>query len=451
MTTALKQWKPSVFNIFAASDGKNLLFNSVSSTILALNNRHLPILKGWLHEIEETGDCATERALHGLIASGFVVPRGEDEYAREHRKFLTTQARRDTLFLTIVPTMACNLHCTYCFQQNIPHGRSMSPDTQDGIIEFVRRKAGESKALVVQWFGGEPLLRFDTIRTLSNAFLNICTEAGLAYHAEMLTNGLLLTPSIIAELATLRIRAIQVPLDGNPTTYARRKQIPLEQAAAYYRFLLEHMTALVEATGSVTIRINIDRENADEAKAVVARFKQHGVIDPRIDFRLGFLNTSRGILDCIPHDCLSDNEFADLELDFRRFLAAEGYRVYGRPGPREYPCTAAVWNAYTIDPEGRIGKCVPSTSTSETRFSRIYAHEIAQTLRETSVEGPYGDFDPFVSATCQGCPLLPACLGSCPKMHTPDHRLICSMKVDLGNMLAFYHQYDRNNRVHEES
>lgn len=441
------KWKPSAFNVAAPANGKHLLFNSVTSATLALNSSQQPVLEDCLWEIEETGGCANEDLLRGLATLGFVVPESEDEYLREHMKFLANRESRDRLFLTIVPTMACNLRCTYCFQQNIPRASAMKPAVQRGLVEFVRRKAMDSKYLVVQWFGGEPLLKHDMILALSEAFLHICDQYGMSYHAEMLTNGLLLTEQMINSLASISIRAIQIPLDGTPATYARRKQIPLRKAEAYYRFLVENMQSLVETTGSVTLRINVDRDNADEAKYVVALFKDHGVSDSRIDFRLGFLNTSRGILDCISHDCFSYTEFADLELDFRYFLAREGYKVYGQPTPRDYPCTAAVWNSYTADPDGRIGKCVPSIGTQENTFSQIYPNDIERTVVETSSEGPFGQFDPFVIPACRGCPLLPACLGSCPKMHAPGHTLVCSMKEGLGEMLAFYHEYHSHGRA----
>lgn len=436
-----KRWKPSVFNVTASTNCKHLLFNSVTSASLALDSRQLPVLENCLSEVEKTGGCANEDLLRGLAMLGFVVPEGEDEYAREHMKFLNNRKSRDRLLLTIVPTMACNLRCTYCFQQNINRGSAMKPDIQRGLIEFVRLKSVDCKQLVVQWFGGEPLLRYDLILDLSNAFLGICEQYGISYHAEMLTNGLMLTKKTISSLASISIKAIQITLDGRPETYARRKQIPLHKAEAYYGFLAANMQSLVDATGSVTVRINVDRDNHDEAEYVVQWFKDHDVLDPRIDFRLGYLNTSRGVLDCIPHDCFSYSEFADQELSFRYFLAEEGYRVFGRPIPRNYPCAAAVWNSWTVGSDGRIGKCVPSIGTQETTFSQIYPDDIERTLVETGSEGPFGQFDPFVSSACQGCRLLPVCLGSCPKMHMPGKTFVCSMKESLGEMLAFYHEY----------
>ncbi|KAB8141378.1 SPASM domain-containing protein [Chloroflexia bacterium SDU3-3] len=439
--TATQKWKPSCFNVVVPAQDGYMLFNSVSSETLALSDGQLPVLEDALREIAATGRSHDEDLCLGLRALGFIVPIGDDEYQREHRKFLDAQAEQDALYLTIVPSMACNLRCTYCFQQNIEHTKADKANFAQGVLAFVQQKMVGCKRLVVQWFGGEPLINYAMIRSLSASFLALCEERGASYHAEMLTNGTLIKPQMIAQLGDMAIRAIQIPLDGVPSTYAHRKQVSLAKAQAYYSFLAQHLDAIAEATGSVTIRINVDRENAEEAKQVVAFFRQQGVSDSRIDFRLGFLNTSRGIIECIPHDCLSYTEFADLELDFRQFLADQGYRVYGKPGARHHPCAAALWNSYTISPDGRIGKCVPAVGTTETAFAQINTGDIAQTMRQLAGDAPFHGFDPFESASCKGCALLPACLGSCPKMHLPDHTLVCSMKEGLGDTLAFYHSY----------
>ena len=435
-TTA--KWKPSTFNVQVRHNGKHLAFNSLIAHSLEMTDAQVAVFNDSLAEIERSGSCSDEAMLRSLFALGFIVPMDENEVRRERARFQVTKSATETLRVTIVPTMACNLHCSYCFQQNFGPCRTMQPDVQQGVVEFVRRKVEGSKALVVQWFGGEPLLRYNQILSMTQAFQRICAERGMRYHSEMLTNGTLLTEKIIDSFRQIALKAVQIPLDGDTAVYALRKGISLVRAQAFHRFLLDHMQSLVDATGSVTIRINVDRYNGAAGKEIVRMFKEHGCRDPRIDFRLGFLNTRDGMIDCIPHDCFSNREFADLEADFRRYLAAEGYRVYGEPEARKYPCAAPLLHNFTIDPEGRIGKCVPAIGTEESVFSRIYPDDIDRTMDETSRPGvPYAGFDPYDSA-CRGCELLPICLGSCPRSHEVGRSVTCSLKQGLAGTIAFY-------------
>jgi uncharacterized protein len=442
MTASCAMFKPSVFTATFDRDGKRLIFNASTSRMLELDAATGKALDDVLAEVEARGTCSNGVLLQHLIDLGFVVSREEAEYDREHAAFLAVKASRDTLRITIAPTLACNLRCTYCFQQNLQRGRAMTPEVRDGVIELVRRKLEESRsALVVQWFGGEPLLAYDHIRFMSEAFQRDCERLGIPYYAEMLTNGTRLTPQIIASFESIALKAIQIPLDGRVSEYSERKNLPFDRASSFHRFLIEHMQTLVDATGSVTIRINCDRQNPEAGQDVVRMFKEHGCVDPRIDFRLGFLNTSRGLVDCIPHDCFTTAEFSSVENTFRRFLAEEGYHVFGSPGRRDHTCIAPLDHAFTIDPQGRIGKCVPSIGTDESVFSCIYPHDIERTVRELSTPGRYAGFDPFLAEPCRGCALLPACLGSCPKMHEPNASLTSCMKEGLAERLDFYCRY----------
>ncbi|WLA49568.1 radical SAM protein [Bradyrhizobium elkanii] len=282
--TAAVQLKPSAFNVKLRHEGRHLAFNSIVAHSLEMSEAQARVFNDALDEVAQSGSCKDEALLRCLYALGFVVPADHDELAVQRAVFQATKASTETLRFTIAPTMACNLHCSYCFQQDFAPCKTMRLDIERGIIEFARRKLEGCKTLVVQWFGGEPLLRYKRIVAMTEAFQRVCAERGVNYYAEILTNGVLLTPEIIANLPKLAVKAIQIPLDGDVDTYARRKGVSRERAQAYHDVLVNHMHALVDATGSVTIRINVDRENPAAGYDVVRMFKRKGCVDPRIDF-----------------------------------------------------------------------------------------------------------------------------------------------------------------------
>lgn len=93
-----------------------------------------------------------------LAKLGFAVPAQADEYALEKARYLAHRDDPRRLYLTLAPTMQCNMKCSYCFQQNVEHSRAMTPAIAKGVVEFARRKAETAQGMVVQWFGGEPLM-----------------------------------------------------------------------------------------------------------------------------------------------------------------------------------------------------------------------------------------------------------------------------------------------------
>jgi len=431
-------WKASVFNNTVPSGCGATWFNSSSSCLFSLSGGAARTLDSVLESLAH-GVPPNDALTHQLSALGLIVPEDLDEYEGERVAFQDRLRARETLKITIAPTMACNLRCTYCFQQHLRRSPLLDRGIQCGIVELVRRLMQGTNLLVVQWFGGEPLLAWPQICEMTADFQRICADCGASYYAEMLSNGTLLSADKIAQLDQIAVRALQIPLDGDVATYALRKRIPIDKARAFHEFLAGHLQQIVDKTGSVTIRVNVDRDNPDGGKEVVRMIRAAGCVDPRIDFRLGFLNTSRGILECIPHDCFSPNEFGDAENDFRRFLAEQGYHVYGQPSSRRFPCAAPLDHSFTVDPTGRIGKCVPSIGTGESVFAHIYPGDPVKTLDEIGqAKIPYGGFDPFAQGPCRGCSLLPACLGSCPKMHEEGATLLCAMKTGLSDRLSFY-------------
>lgn len=435
-------WKTSIFNEIIQNGSKYLLYNSRSDCSLVLNDSQLKVIEGCLHEIDRHGSYHSDEMLEYLNRLGFIVTSSFDEYKKEEEKFLNYKQSKDLLFFSIAPTLACNLGCSYCFQQNIVHKNTMSKEIENGTIELIKRLSSGSKQVAIQWFGGEPLISYDKILRISKAVRKECDLNNIAFYSELITNGTLLTSEIIQTFPEIALNAIQITMDGTPEMYAMRKKISLKKSLEFYNNIIQYTKDIIRLVGNITIRINVDRDNADSGKYVVDFFKKNGLIDNRIDFRLGFINMSRGILDCITHDCFSNTEFGEAETQFRKLLQQEGYWVFGKPEPLKYPCIASLDNAFTIDPSGNIGKCVPAIGTDQSVFSKIYPDRIDQTILEIKKKrGPYADFNPYKSSHCKNCSSLPICLGSCPKMHYPGGEFQCYMKIGFEEKMLFYNDF----------
>ncbi|NLD60264.1 MAG: radical SAM protein [Clostridiales bacterium] len=85
----------------------------------------------------------------------------------------------------LVLTEACNLDCVYCYEAH-KSGRGMETETALGILQSEIARAADGLDIVLM--GGEPLLRFETIRILCDFGL----ESGRC-RFEIPTNGTLLT------------------------------------------------------------------------------------------------------------------------------------------------------------------------------------------------------------------------------------------------------------------
>lgn len=75
--------------------------------------------------------------------------------------------------ISLMLTWACNLKCTYCFELFKQSGREMSFQTAQNVLlkefdEFKASEVGQQGGYIkIEFFGGEPLLRFDLIQQVT--------------------------------------------------------------------------------------------------------------------------------------------------------------------------------------------------------------------------------------------------------------------------------------------
>lgn len=422
---------PSQFTVRLQDADRVVWFNSATGSSLRLRPEQSRALERFL------GSCPASDGgaglVDGLARLGFLVPEADDEFAREHGRYLDACRDDRRLLLCIAPTLACNVRCSYCFQRELERLTQMGPEIVRSLLEFVEAASDGLEQLAVQWYGGEPLLSLKLIRTLTEQLRRLSRERGFTYHARMVTNGLLLARNDCwRELGDLAISTVQIPLDGLPRTYARHRGVSLRRAESFYAFLLTRVDEMLASIDKIVIRINVDRDNIDEACQVVDLFADAGVTNRRLEFLLGRLHTTPGMSECIPHDCLRPQDFQDAEVSFRNHLVGRGYQIFDRPGPVGWPCGAPLRSYFSVDPAGRLGTCIPATGSTRATFATLRLHDAAGTMAEArSTARPFGSFDPFEAESCRRCPLLPSCLGSCP-----EHRSLNAAQYVSGSCPA---------------
>lgn len=130
--------------------------------------------------------------------------------------------------ITLVVTEDCNFRCTYCYMHG-KKSKSMSKQTAKDIVDFIlddERTNGyinseESKAIILDFIGGEPLLEIDLIHDFMDYFVFRTGELDHPwsdnYVISMSSNGSLYTSEKVQKLVDKfrgRIH-IGITIDGN--------------------------------------------------------------------------------------------------------------------------------------------------------------------------------------------------------------------------------------------
>lgn len=181
----------SRYNILYCSNGSYKLYNSRTNFYANISKE----LFDTLSMIKVTENFSLESLnipqdlLKKLLDSKVIVnPYDDDDFYNLKKKLRYNHAfSKSSLGLIIVPTLACNFKCPYCYEAKLSH-KTMNTSTMEQIIKFVENSG--CKTVNLCWHGGKPLLAFEKMHFLLNRLYNI-SKLKITTHS-MVTNGFLL-------------------------------------------------------------------------------------------------------------------------------------------------------------------------------------------------------------------------------------------------------------------
>ena len=261
---------------------------------------------------------------------------------------IKNSGKRIPLSGSLEVTFRCNLRCAHCYlgdnRSGVPEQQELSKEEIFGILDQIA-DAG------TLWFlltGGEPFVRPD--------FMDIYRYAvhkGLL--VTIFTNGTLLTPKIVAELAEFPPLLVEVTLYGaTQATYERITGIP-----GSYERCLRGIDLLLERGIPLKLKTIVMRWNYDEFEAIKAFTASKGV-DFRYDASLvGAMTNGHGPLPLRikPEEVIALEES---NIEMQTELQALLDRTGGKPDNHKlYKCGAGL-NSFHIDPYGFLFPCILS-------------------------------------------------------------------------------------------
>ena len=128
--------KESMFNIYLVDEKeqKYLVFNTLSKSLVQIDSEVYTLMtQNRIDEMDDTG-------LRALRKERIIV--GDSVNELDMLKIIINRGRFDgtSVGVTVIPTHACNLACTYCYQG---HGdvlsNTMSDETVRRTIEFIKK------------------------------------------------------------------------------------------------------------------------------------------------------------------------------------------------------------------------------------------------------------------------------------------------------------------------
>lgn len=159
---------------------------------------------------------------------------------------------------------ACNMKCRYCFAQQGNFGQKpalMSFDVGKKAFDFLVNSSGRVKNLEVDFFGGEPLLNFEVVKSLVLYGRRLEQETNKHFNFTLTTNTLLLDEEIRDFIIDHDI-AVILSMDGRPETHDRHRI--LNNGEGSYELVLPQIRQMVDCNPiSYYVRGTFTRYNLD--------------------------------------------------------------------------------------------------------------------------------------------------------------------------------------------
>ena len=433
----------SRYNLLFQSERNGwLLYNSASNAFLKLTDETAAMVQ----KIEEEPDAVDYSGMPSLyfhLRNGnfLVEDTQDDDFIRILKmRRLTSDYAGHNMILTIAPTRACNFACPYCFEENRT-ASLMSAETEDKLVQFIEKHKKVTN-LAITWYGGEPLLYFDKIKSLNDRI----EKLGKTSSAFLVTNGYLLTPEVVAQLNAMKITTMQITLDGKKETHDRRRH--LIGGGGTFDVIVGNIDYLMASDweGVLRIRVNVDMSNKEEFVSVYnfIRERYPEQYGKKVSVYPGFVHSESANPDT---SCYFNSE------DKGQFIA-DLYHEYGINALSVFPhmvlggCTMTKRNAYVVGPNGELYKCWDDVGRPEFEIGSV--DSFLNWNMPLVAEGMIGASF-LEDEKCKECFFFPICDGGCAKMRLLNNRDgkqrdVCTyFKNHIKTLLELYYESKQTN------
>ncbi|HEY7725873.1 MAG TPA: radical SAM protein [Anaeromyxobacteraceae bacterium] len=378
--------------------GEHVLYDVVGDRYVGVDDAGLESIQGWRARAPTAEEAEAARSLAEM---GFVVPDAAADDARlaVHERSVA-EGIPGTAYVTLMPTLACDLACDYCIQKDHPQVGHMKPDVEAAALAWIagRVVATRARRLVVHYLGGEPLVRRDFVLRTATWLAQDSRGRGVAFEWEITSNGVQLDVAFARAMAALGPGSIKVTLDGDRETHDAARTF--RGGRGSFDRVFAAMAAVARQVPGVRVRIGGNFRPGQEAsyERLLDRIRGAGLAGKIDSFRVKPVIEAGGCASA----CGSGG--ADSLVRIGASARAKGVARQASGGIDEVsPCELHWDRAWTIDPAGRVYKCVAVAGRPEMALGDVVAGA--------------GRPDPLTAgkpwSSCGDCAFVPVCRGGC--------------------------------------
>lgn len=385
--------KASRYNYFIHRNQRVYLYNQISEALIEIDHDLYSHLVSASQAVSLPEDI--EGALKDICA---IVEDELEESTLIRLANLRSRYSSDTLRVTILPTLACNFKCWYCYETH--KSSHMTTEGVNATLNFIKNEALSrgKKYIILDWFGGEPLLYFETIiYPLSLQLLEWCSDVGITLHNMITTNGSLITVDNSQKMKEIGLNQFQITLDGDRTEHNKVRYSAV--IADSYSLIVGNIETLVHynQSANIDLRLNYTPENVGSLGSILEDFPERIRGNIRISPHVVWQKS-----DCVEAYAKTIHELLERAEDMGYKSRNNGIRK------RCTSCYTENADQYVVNYDLCVYKCTARDYDSSYSIGRISPLGV---FHPNSLYYKYLTTDsPFINSKCLQCEILPSCL-----------------------------------------
>lgn len=331
----------------------------------------------------------------------FIVKSKIDEQEELKKHLYKLKYKSNSLTITILTTMECNLACLYCHEKGMICKKYLKRDKIDDINNWIEKEVDKNgyKSVLIYFYGGEPTLNINAIERISSNFLKLKEKKHINCEFTLTTNGTLLNDDIVNKLLTFGIKDIQITIDGPKEVHDYRK--PFLDNTGTFDIIVGNIEKYCELL-NFTIRSNVDKHNFDRIPELID-FISEKSFKNKINFYIDFVSSIHNTNSFCNNNIITDLTEMSKVVELWKYQVKRGIPLIGK-NVIEGLCGNLSKSNVTISVDGKLSICPGLCSIKELEIGDVlsgFNHKYSMMV------------DVDIWEDCLSCKYAPMCVGGC--------------------------------------
>jgi len=341
-----------------------------------------------------------------LLELGFLIENDYEELDNIRFRHNLDIFSSNIYWLTINPTLDCNLNCWYCDinKTNRHIGKSMNGTIKGRIKLFIDKLIYEKKVagIHLDWFGGEPMLYFnEVIKPLSVYAQKAAIRNELSFSNHITTNGLIISKSSLDSFREIGLNSFQITLDG---CEEKHNKIRALAGKSSFKEIVQNINAIGDniSDARITLRINYDKTTLSNISSLVDKFSKKSKEKILIDFQrvwqVGRVEADENLLLKNAINLFSESGFK---------ISTYGFKI-----GKTHACYSDRYNHIAINYDGKVYKCTARGYNEENSIGYL-DNQGELIIKNKKLYNMWFASNNIENKYCLNCSFLPLCMGIC--------------------------------------